>query len=437
MRVPEPLSTAFGKEFQERISRFAVGVGLMDSAADIESKRFLTRSVIPHVGRLSDLFNRRSEEILEEIKAKGKRDPKTKAKAAAKQAEGLDKYWKETSNPANTRLAYFLYFMPPNLYRIASIWSELARLGFRWQAKGNLKAIELGAGPATGACGIATGERFAPVGLPKSGDWALIEQDKATLDLGAKWAAEWFSAHPEQAGDWGTRTFHRTIDFTQGLLPPGAPRFNLWLMSFFLNESRLPPAKLARALVDAWERHLDEEGVVILCEPALKQQSRRLLELRRELIKLHDEGKAPWLQILLPCLGHQACGALAAPEDWCHEEVSWWRPPYFRTIDDMAGLDRRTLPFSYLVITRSKRSRAEILPAIAQRTTERLVSPAHKEGRDLEFFICGQEGKRRARIRPEDKDHPTADLNRGDVLLDADIRGDVHSSRIQSVKKIG
>ena len=32
--------------------------------------------------------------------------------------------------PIKTRL--FLYFMPSNLYRVASIWTELARLGYRW-----------------------------------------------------------------------------------------------------------------------------------------------------------------------------------------------------------------------------------------------------------------------------------------------------------------
>jgi hypothetical protein len=137
---------------------------------------------------------------------------------------------------------------------------------------------------------------------------------------------------------------------------------------------------------------------------------------------------------LLPCLGHQACGALAEAEDWCHEEVSWWRPAYFKEIDRLAELDRKTLPFSYLVLARSRRAREELLPALAgSRSRHRLVSPAHAEGRDREFFMCGQEGKRRARYRPLGDES----LERGDVLIDADVRGDVHSSRVQTVKKIG
>jgi hypothetical protein len=192
-------------------------------------------------------------------------------------------------------------------------------------------------------------------------------------------------------------------------------------------------------LVKTWEKHLDDEGVVILVEPALKLQSRKLLELRRELLLARDRMGAPWLKVLVPCLGHQACGALAAEGDWCHEEVSWWRPPYFRTIDKMAGLDRKSLPFSYLVITRSRRSLEEILPSLATSPAsqrERLVSPAHYEGKEQEFFLCGQEGKRRARYRAKDENSAEAELGRGDILAGAEIRGDVNSSRVDRVKKV-
>lgn len=427
MRVPLPLSEAFGAPFEERIAGFCSERGLLPEPSAIQSTRFLSRSVIPHIRKLSALFNRLEPESEAE-------DGRSRIREEG-QGSGLDPYWKESSNPANLRLAYFLYFMPSNLYRVASIWAELHRLGFRWSAKGSLRAIELGAGPASGACGIAAGEKHAPAGLPATGNWALIEQDKAMLELGSEWAQTYFA--DQGVGDWGTRTFHRKIDFGRGLLPPSAPSFNLWVMSYFLNEATEPPRELAEMLIRTWEKHLDEEGVVILVEPALKLQSRKLLELRRELLAARDRMKAPWLQILLPCLGHQACGALAAEDDWCHEESTWWRPPYFRTIDKMAGLDRKTLPFSYLVITKSKRAREEILPALAgSAPTERLVSPSHLEGKEQEFFLCGQDGKRRARFRARGDEDPARELERGDVLGGAEIRGDVHSARVERIKKL-
>lgn len=414
MRVPTQLADAFRAEFQDRIARFVTEKGLLPEPEAITSHRFLSRSVVPHVKKLSALFNRSEKE----------------------QDASLEPYWKESSNPENMRLAYFLYFMPSNLFRVGAVWSELARLGFKWKAGETLRAVEFGAGPASGACGIAAGEHFASsgsTGLPTVGNWALIEQDQATLNLGCDWAANYFAS---QGMDWGTRPFHRKVDLGRDLLPKSAPSFNLWVMSYFLNESATDASTMARNLIASWKKHLDEEGVVILVEPALKLQSRRLLELRKELLIERERAGADWLQILLPCLGHQACGALAKEDDWCHEQVTWWRPPYFKLIDEMAELDRKTLPFSYLVLTRSKRKRSEILPELGSFSASevhRLVSPAHAEGQDQEFFLCGQEGKRRARYRSKGPDDPAAELERGDIVMGVEIQGDVHASRVKKI----
>jgi ribosomal protein RSM22 (predicted rRNA methylase) len=418
MRVPDTLSKAFGKEFEDLISAFGVENKLLPNLGAISSPRFLARSVAPHIKKLSELFNRTALE---------KKD----------QGASLDPYWKESSNPSHLRLTYFLYFMPSNLYRVASVWAELSRLGFKW-TNPRFRAVEFGAGPASGACGIAAGERYAPVGLPQDGNWALIEQDKAVLNLGSSWLKTYKASLGRPFEDWGVRTFHRKLEPTKGFLPTTAPRFDLWLMSYYMNEIDYPLEKLASQLLDDWAKHLEDEGLVIMVEPALKLQSRRILELRKALLAEMQRRNADWMQILLPCLGHQACGALSNPEDWCHEEVSWWRPPYFKALDKMSGLDRKTLPFSYLVLVKSRRSREEILPALRKNESKRyrLVSPAHKEGKELEFFLCGQEGKQRARYHPEGKSDPGADIDRGDILMDAEIRGDKNSARASSIGKL-
>jgi hypothetical protein len=116
--------------------------------------------------------------------------------------------------------------------------------------------------------------------------------------------------------------------------------------------------------------------------------------------------------------------------------VTWWRPSYFRDIDKLAGLDRKTLPFSYLVFARSQRSREEILPELAGTTSaerERLVSPAHSEGKEQEFFTCGEDGKKRARYRAKGAEDPSAELERGDILLNAELRGDSNATRISKI----
>ncbi|MBU6376166.1 MAG: hypothetical protein KGQ59_09240 [Bdellovibrionales bacterium] len=406
MKVPTSLSTAFDENFQNLLAEVATADGLLPSAGEIQAKRFLSRSVAPHVQRLTELFNRIGSENPE---------------------SGLEKYWKKGSNPENLRLAYFLSFMPGNLYRTAAVWSELHRLGFRWQTE-NFRAVEFGAGPATGSCGILAGESHSPCGLPKASNFALIEQDRKTLQLGEKF----FDAYRKhlELPDFSTRTFHRKLSLKQGWLPSSAPTFHLWLMSYVLNEFHESTEELAISLLKGWRNHLEPEGIAILIEPALRLQSRRLLEIRQQILA-HDQGKE--FQILLPCLGHQSCGALSDPEDWCHEEVSWWRPPYLRLLDEMTGLDRKTLPFSYLVVARSSKPRESILPALeGAKTTHRLVSPAYQVGGDYEFYTCGtQDGKRRSRLK-----RTNDELSRGSILVNGSPRGDPKATRIDQCDRI-
>jgi hypothetical protein len=407
MKIPVALASAFDASFETFIADFAVRQSLIPDTPSLRSNRYVSRAIVPHIQKLSSLFNREEKD----------------------QSAALDPYWKESSNPAHLRAAYFLYFMPSNMFRIASVWAELARLGFRWNAGETLRGIEFGAGPAPGASAAAVAEKFAPIGMPQSGNWALIEQDKAMLELGKAWAESYCAS--QGMPDWGMRSFHRKLKLKDGFLPRTAPRFNAWVMSFFLNEFSESPAEIASHLIRAWDQHMEDEGVIILVEPALRLQSRKLLEIRREILAEVKRRKIDWLQLLLPCLGDQACGALADDEDWCHEEVSWWRPPYFKLIDQLAELDRKTLPFSYMVLVKSRRKREEILPALAGvSSTHRLVSPSHKEGRELEFFVCSEEGKRRARYRPTGPEDPARELDRGDILTDADLRGDARASRV-------
>ena len=116
--------------------------------------------------------------------------------------------------------------------------------------------------------------------------------------------------------------------------------------------------------------------------------------------------------------------------------MSWWRPPYLKRIDDLTGLDRKSLPFSYLVIMRTKRELPEILPSLQGRSLHRLVSPAHAEGKEREFFLCGQDGKCRARLKPESQEDPASEIGRGDVLVDAELRGSPQSTRVERYRSL-
>ena len=416
MHVPAELVQAFKVDFEPILTDFLVKNSLLPEGESLQSKRFMTRSVAPHVKALSSLFNR----------------------TEGTQTDAIDEesYWTESGSPKNRRLAYLLSFMPCNLFRVASVWSELSRLGFRWPFPENqdFRGIEWGAGVASGALGVIAGERYAPVGMPKTGNFALIEQSKAALDLGAKWF-EHYSGPGISA-----RPFHRRVDLSSTWLPKAAPKFHVFVFSYFLNESGVSATELVRSFLHACENHLEDEGLAVIVEPALKLQSRKLLEFRRTLLEHPDvkSGKAG-LKVLLPCLGHQACGALAKEDDWCHEEVSWWRPPYLRDLDSLTGLDRKTLPFSYLVIQKTRKPLQEIFPKLGGDDLKRyrLVSPSHSlSKRTSEFFICGQDGKRRVRMDLGILKNPDLIPDRGSILEDLDHRGDTALSQIDRTRMV-
>lgn len=445
--MPKSLSELFQEPFADFLYQFLITQKWLDPSeiptGKLNHDRFLQRSVAPHVLALSSLFNRRNT------------DPESTEL-------GLDRYWHQSSNPQHLRLAYFLYFMPANLYRVAAVWCELARLGYRIETpppsgsvarkkgersvssagpSGSFRAVEFGAGPATASAGVLAGEAMASLGLPAAGNWALIEQDAKLANLGAAFLSDFSAFLATQPGlspgahlPADSRVFVRQIDLGRGFLPLSAPRFHLWLMSYALNEFNETPEMLARSLHESWEKHLEDEGLVILVEPALKEQSRKLLEIRKHLInRFETSPNGANYKVLLPCLGHQSCGALTEPTDWCHEEATWWRAQYTKKIDSFCHLDRKTLPFSYLVIAKSRKTLPELLPALGQKgnSLHRLVSPAHSEGSDSEFYICGQDGKRRARLNEKH-----GEVARGSLLIGAQLRGAVAATRIDRVEKI-
>ena len=413
MRVSQELSEFLSQNLTELQNRFLLEKQLLSEPDALLSKRFLRRSILPHILKLSDFFNRKSE--------------------AKPQGSGLSdsNYWKISSNPQNLRLAYFTYYMPMNLYRVAAVWSELLRLGFQPPFKNKLRGVEWGSGPAPALPGVMMASHLAGLELGQI-NWSLIEQDLSFLKLGKEWVDFFISAYDLGSADMST--FQRSFKTDEHMFAKNSAEFNLWVFCYFLNELHTPPDELARFLYRSFDHHLEEGGVVIMVEPALKTESRKLLELRKNLVELFEQNPRSGLKVLLPCLGHQACGALVSADDWCHEEVMWWRPPHIKTLDELSGLDHKSLPFSYLVITKNKAPIEEILPDLKGHSQNRyrLVSAARKTKPDYEFFICGQDGKKRARIHQSLIDQA---LERGDILSGVESTGNPESLRIQKLTK--
>tara|TARA_Y100000590_G_scaffold460072_1_gene618584 strand:- start:3870 stop:5159 length:1290 start_codon:yes stop_codon:yes gene_type:complete len=404
MKVPISLTEYFSADLLQAMLSTLIEHELLESEEAFHSNRFLNRSVVPHIKNLSERFNRLSDQKVS------------------------DHYWKGSSNPQNLRMAYLLHFMPANLYRMACVWTELNRLGFQWPKQNQLRAVELGAGPGSATSGIAIAESISESknsSLPEQLKWTWIERDSQMMKLGQTWNQKLFQMKNKP---WTIQKNHQKLDLSQPLFDRKTPAFDLWVSSYFLNEIEDTPEDLAQYLIAQWKTHLNKNGIVILIEPALKKESRKFLSFREALLKQVEQERKFSLQVLTPCLGNQKCGALMEPEDWCHEVVRWWRPDYYKKLDQLSGLNRKDLPFSYLVLTRDRRPIEDILPTLSNTSSNkrhRLVSPSYATGRDSEFYLCGQEGKTKAQIRLQKEEVPT----RGDILLGTELEGMDHRPR--------
>ncbi len=111
-------------------------------------------------------------------------------------------------------------------------------------------------------------------------------------------------------------------------------------MGTLLNE--LPePARLP--LVERALAAIGDDGAVIILEPALRETSRALHELRDAVLA---RGAA---HVFAPCTRvGTPCPALADPNDWCHEDRLVKLPPATAELARVTNLRDGDLKFSYL-----------------------------------------------------------------------------------------
>lgn len=202
-------------------------------------------------------------------------------------------------------------------------------------------------------------------------------------------------------------------------LPEG--EFDFITMGHVLNELHGAGADAVpkrAALVESILDRLKPKGTLLILEPALRDTTRRLLQVRDAMVQ---KGYA----IRAPCMFRGNCPALVKESDWCHADREWQMPRVVEELARTAGLHKESLKMSYLALA----PKGEAWRELPEGRLFRIVSePLEGKGR-ARYIGCGAEG--RIGLAMQQK-HETPEnraffrLRRGDVIRisDTETRGD-------------
>lgn len=295
--------------------------------------------------------------------------------------------------------AYLLFYWPVSYAQGRSTLSELSRRP--------RSVLDLGSGPGPLA--------FAAL---DAGAASVVAADRSrpALDLARALATE--AGEGIATREWAP----------EKPLPDG--KFDLITMGHVLNElfkgQIAPRAHLLEKILE----RVNANGSLVVIEPALRDTSRALLQVRDVLVSQGYSVRAP-------CLFRGSCPALIKESDWCHAERNWRMPQLVEDIARTAGLHKESLKMSYLVLA----PKGETWPTPPAGTLFRIVSePLAGKGRQR-YMGCGPEG--RVGLAMQDKHETEANrlfskVSRGDVIrvTNTEERGDGRALTDQSTVEI-
>ena len=210
---------------------------------------------------------------------------------------------------ASSRAGYFAYFLPVNLAKVQALLDELPSDQLCRPADRPLRVLDIGSGPGTGALAVRD---WMQQRTERAVEVVAVDQALPVLqDLERLWRA-----YAEASGGPPAKFayVHANLERAGSLevCKPEGP-FELIVMANTLNElwrgARAPVgARVAfvRGLLDLLLPH----GSLILIEPALRDTSRNLHQVRDKLLA------AGACTVYSPCLHDGPCPARVKAEDW-------------------------------------------------------------------------------------------------------------------------
>ena len=308
--------------------------------------------------------------------------------------------------------AYGVYFFPQTFARASHVMKNLGIWKF-----GDLEILDVGSG--TGAAGMAVARWAACHGVKAK--ITALDRSSPALETGARafhdcknlWpAAAWESA----CGDVQNWRIEK--------------KFDIILCSFVFNELGGATARLqaARQMLG----RLNENGALIILEPAGEESSRALMEMRDTLAK---EG----VQIVAPCPHQEPCPMRVAGVGFCHDVRKWRVPASLEFVNRKLRRTVWDVKVSYLVL---RRTNTEQGAAKDENLAFRVVAPVTRtKARVITRGCCADGTLRDFELQCRDATKPELrafdEWERGDLAVTETERllGDGKTWRAKKMKR--
>lgn len=314
--------------------------------------------------------------------------------------------------------AYAAYYVAANAMKLPLILEEMRLLDLHLPTQTNW--LDLGAGPGTTLAGLSwwSAKRGQNIKL------LSLEQSKLFIELGERLGQNLAAQIPGMNLNSSWRREDATA--IASILREHDPQV-ISLSNSFGEIAPSPTAKekIRQELVHKLDHSAQKSGTphwLIIIEPASQLASRELLLFRQQLLA------DPRCKIWLPCLSERACGALADPKDWCHEEAACEFPNWHNNLGALAGLQKQSLLFSYLVVS------VGIHPTVSwsNNTAKRIVSQRLEQKGQTVCYLCTQNGKQKIRVqhsKAHEQNRHFLNARRGELFADVQYaeKGDVLS----------
>ncbi|MBH0199066.1 MAG: hypothetical protein HP497_06535 [Nitrospira sp.] len=274
--------------------------------------------------------------------------------------------------------AYLSYFLPVNLSKIQVLLDEMPIS----EDDRRFSVLDLGSGPGTGTLAVL--------------DWWYRRRSTAALSVVAldtvpaalRQASLLWNGYCHAAGitTASLHTCEGDLERRAWLeqVKERAP-FDLVILANCLNEMFLgakDPIGAQAGLVAEVLALLAPHGTMMIIEPALRETSRALHQVRDRLLQEKD------CTVYSPCLHENNCPALINPYDWCHEERPWEAPGFIQEIDKEVGFIKDTLKFSYVLLRKDGETIVKRRP-----DRYRVVSELRALKGEKRAWLCNEQGR--------------------------------------------